>query len=127
MNENEYEENSIFEVLFHKIKSIRNVLLRTKAREARKGIKLEGSESKTTKKDNSKPELKNIALSSTVYEPMMSQPKQTISYDTNIEPAFLNEEDYPEDWLTYDPIRGLISRRTLKELQEKEHSDVTNK
>lgn len=127
VNENEIEEISLYEVVFHKIQSVQRALLRTKDREVRKGTQLEGPESKTTKKDNSKPVLKNIALSSTIYEPMTSQPKQTISYDTNLEPAFLNEEDYPEDWLTYDPIRGLISRRTLKELQEKDHSDGTNK
>ena len=38
-----------------------------------------------------------------------------ISFDAgNIEPAFLNDEDYSKDWLMYDPSKGkLVSRKDL--------------
>lgn len=37
-----------------------------------------------------------------------------VEYNTNIEPAFLNEEDYPPGWLVYDPIRGdVVTRESL--------------
>ena len=38
-----------------------------------------------------------------------------ISFDAgNIEPAFLNDEDYSKDWLMYDPSKGkLVSRKAL--------------
>lgn len=122
------EEIGLVDVLFQKIESVRCVLFRSKSREIEtmKGKQLQGTESKLSKKDDSKSTLKNIALASTNYGQNTSQQSQTISYDTNLEPAFLNEEDYPEDWLTYDPIRGLISRNKLKELREREHSQEAN-
>lgn len=38
----------------------------------------------------------------------------TIEYNTNIEPAFLNDKDYPSGWLVYDPIWGeVVPRESL--------------
>lgn len=35
-----------------------------------------------------------------------------VSFDINsLEPTFLHEEDYPEDWMEYDPIKGALVRR----------------
>jgi len=31
-------------------------------------------------------------------------------YNTNIEPAFLTTEEYPLNWLVYDPVRGLTPK-----------------
>lgn len=37
-----------------------------------------------------------------------------VEYNGNIEPAFLNEEDYPAGWLVYDPISGeVVKKRSL--------------
>ena len=37
-----------------------------------------------------------------------------VEYSANIEPAFLNEEDYPVGWLVYDPIRGeVVTKESL--------------
>jgi hypothetical protein len=37
-----------------------------------------------------------------------------VSFDPNIEPAFLNDEDYPDDWMVYDPVQGkVVSRKEL--------------
>lgn len=46
---------------------------------------------------------------------MAKQKYDRISFDAgNIEPAFLNDEDYTEDWLMYDPSKGeLVSRKDL--------------
>lgn len=118
------EEINLFDVLLNKIESIRCFLFRVKGMEAAKGPQLPDDDSKKPAKDYSNiSTLKNIALTSSNYTQIRSQRTQSISHDTNLEPAFLHEEDYPEDWLTYDPIRGLISRRLLKELQEKDNLD----
>jgi len=38
-----------------------------------------------------------------------------------IEPAFVTEEEYPSDWLTYDPIQGcVILRKKLNVVEEGE-------
>lgn len=35
-----------------------------------------------------------------------------VSFDINsLEPTFLHEEDYPSDWMEYDPIKGSLVRR----------------
>jgi hypothetical protein len=118
------EEINLFDVLLNKIGSIRCFLFRVQGMEAAKSPQLPDDDSKKPAKDYSKiSTLKNIALTSSDHTQIKSQRTQSISYDTNLEPAFLHEEDYPEDWLTYDPLRGLISRRLLKELQEKDHLD----
>lgn len=115
------EEINLFAVLLNKIESMRCFLFRVKGIEATEGPQLPDDDSKKPSKDPSMGStLKNIALTSPNNTQMQFQRTQSISYHTNLEPAFLHEEDYPEDWLTYDPIRGLISRRLLKELQEKD-------
>jgi hypothetical protein len=34
-----------------------------------------------------------------------------ISFDGDVEPAFLNDEDYPDDWMVYDPNQGKLVRK----------------
>jgi len=48
----------------------------------------------------------------------MRAPK--ILFDTStMEPAFLEPEDYPEEWLIYDPIKGII-RKEMKVMSKVE-------
>ena len=77
----------------------------------------------------SKQRIQNIALP--LENKHIHVPKQineaktelTISFDVNsLEPTFLNEEDYPDDWIEYDPISGTLVKR--KEKKANEHPAV---
>lgn len=41
-----------------------------------------------------------------------------IDFSTDIEPAFLNDSDYPEGWLIYDPLRDLIPKEEADRLRD---------
>jgi hypothetical protein len=58
---------------------------------------------------------KNEMTEYDVYYHSESKKSKVVSFDPNIEPAFLNDNDYPDDWMVYDPIQGkIVSRKELK-------------
>jgi len=76
----------------------------------------------STKKKIAKTALPNIILPQIDQRDVLQEKNRIakqkydrISFDAgNIEPAFLNDEDYTEDWLMYDPSKGeLVSRKDL--------------
>ena len=42
-----------------------------------------------------------------------------IDFSTDIEPAFLNDCDYPDGWLVYDPLRGLVPKEVDRLLKKR--------
>jgi len=65
-------------------------------------------------KKSKKKIIHNIAMppESHTVKPIQKQEK-VISFNVDsIEPAFLNEESYPEDWMVYDPVQGKLVKRS---------------
>lgn len=73
-------------------------------------------------KKSKKKIIHNIAMppESNTDKPIQKQEK-VISFNVDsIEPAFLNEESYPEDWMVYDAVQGkLVKRSDLMREKEK--------
>jgi hypothetical protein len=52
---------------------------------------------------------KNADIHGSSSSPTSGAQQMTIHFD-DIEPAFLNDEDYPEGWLTYHRVLGVVSK-----------------
>eukprot|EP01083_Nonionella_stella_P054103 142931_1 len=40
--------------------------------------------------------------------------KETVSFSVNIAPAFVKKSDYPDGWMSYDPIQGKLVSNALR-------------
>ena len=80
-----------------------------------------------TKKKMTKKSLPNIAMpridqrdNLQEQNRIAKQQYDRISFDGNIEPAFLNDEEYPDDWMVYNPSQGKLVRK--KDLDAEMHT-----
>mmetsp|Transcript_30276 Transcript_30276/g.69801 ORF Transcript_30276/g.69801 Transcript_30276/m.69801 type:complete len:95 (-) Transcript_30276:149-433(-) len=77
-------------------------------------LQFQHSSSKQRMRNTALPELENIAL--------VEKNKQRKQQQDDLEPAFLNEKDYPPGWLVFHPVLGVVAKTDLdayKKLEQK--------
>lgn len=123
-----FVDTTVFDNVLNKLESLICLLVRQQSDDMIIEPKIKNLPVPESKKISSKSELRNIVLplaKDFVRTPGVHTREK--SNDVDIEPTFLQDEDYPEKWMTYDPVKGLIYRRLLNQHQEGKLSDEAPK